>query len=134
MMIHPERFTVYNEYISFDKRDELFQRSSVVALPYIDASQSAIIPIAYMFSKPVVATRVGGLPELVDHGITGCLIPPRDERALADALIHLLEDKKLRHQMGKNAKQKVNTDLSPNVVACQTFSVYQRAIGVRARN
>jgi len=128
LMVHPERFTVYNEYVSDTKREELFRRASVVALPYIDASQSAIIPIAYTFAKPVVATNVGGLPELVDHGQTGYLIPPRDEQALADAIVRLLRDKKLRHQMGTNGKRKIDTECSPDVVARKTLEVYQQAV------
>jgi starch synthase len=131
LMVHPECFSIYNEYVPHDKRDELFRRASVVALPYIDASQSAVIPIAYMFSKPVVATTVGGLPELVEHGRTGYLVPPRDERALADALVCLLCDKGLRQQLGANGKRKVEAELSPDAVARQTLAVYRRAIGVR---
>jgi glycosyltransferase involved in cell wall biosynthesis len=128
LMVHPEQFTIYNEYISDEKREELFRQASVVALPYIDASQSAVIPIAYTFAKPVVATRVGGLPELVDHGQTGYLVPPRDERALAEALVRLLQDKNLRHQLGANAKQKIDTECAPSIVASKTLEVYQRAV------
>jgi glycosyltransferase involved in cell wall biosynthesis len=128
LMVHPERFTVYNEYLPHDKRDELFRRASVVALPYIDASQSGVIPTAYTFGKPVVATTVGGLPELVEHGRTGYLVPPRDEQALADALVRLLIDKQLRHELGSNGKHKSNTELSPAAVARQTVAVYCRAI------
>ena len=131
MMVHPDRFIIYNEYISHDKRAELFRRASIVALPYIDASQSGVIPIAYTFAKPVVATTVGGLPEMVDQGRTGYLVPPRDERALADAIVHLLRDKTLRHQLGANGKQKINTECSPDVVAQQTLVVYHRAIDRR---
>jgi len=131
LMVHPERFSVHNEYVSDAKCAELFQRASVVALPYIDASQSAVIPVAYTFSKPVVATTVGALPEMVDHGRTGFLVPPRDERALADALVRLLRDKGLRRQLGANGKRKVETDLSPEAVARQTLAVYRRAVGDR---
>lgn len=128
MMIHPESFIVYNEYIPYEKRTELFRRASVVVLPYIDASQSGIIPIAYTFEKPVVATTVGGLPEMVEHGRTGYLVPPRDERALADAIVRLLRDKTLRHQMGVNGKRKIDTECSPHVVAHKTLAVYLYAI------
>lgn len=131
MMVHPGRFIVYNEYISDAKRTELFQRASVVALPYIDASQSAVIPVAYTFAKPVVATTVGGLPDLVDHGHTGLLVPPRDERALANSLVRLLKDRDLRYQLGENGKRKVQTELSPDAVARQTLAVYNQAIGDR---
>lgn len=128
MMAHPERFTVYNEYVSDGKRAELFQQASVVALPYTDASQSGVIPVAYTFGKPVVATTVGGLPEAVDEGETGFLVPPRDERALADAILRLLEDDVLRRRMGENARRKNEAEWSPEVVAAQTRAVYEQAI------
>jgi glycosyltransferase involved in cell wall biosynthesis len=134
MMVHPEHFIVYNEYVLPDKRKELFRQASIVALPYIDASQSGVIPVAYTFAKPVVATAVGGLPEMVDHGQTGYLVPPRDEKALADAIVRLLQDKELRYRLGTNGKRKIDTEYSPEVVAQQTLAVYQRAInGVHAR-
>ena len=66
--------------------NKLFQQASVVVLPYVEASQSGVIPLAYTFMKPVVATTVGGLPEMVEDGRTGYLVPPRDERALAAAV------------------------------------------------
>jgi len=128
MMVHPERFTVYNEYVSDDKRSELFRRASIVVLPYIDASQSGVIPLAYTFGKPVVATTVGGLPDMVEHGQTGYLVPPRDEKALSGAIIRLLRDKTLRHQLGANGKRKLDAECSPDVVARQTLVVYDRAI------
>jgi glycosyltransferase involved in cell wall biosynthesis len=132
LMVHPERFTIYNEYVSDDKRAELFRRASVVVLPYIEASQSGVVPLAYNFARPVVATTVGGLPEIVDHGKTGLLVPPRDERALAWAIIRLLRDEELRRRLGMNAKQKVETEHSAEAVARRTLPVYLRAIeGVR---
>ena len=78
--------------MSDEVRATLFQQASVVALPYIEASQSGVVPLAYMHMKPVVATTVGGLPEMVDDGRTGYLVPPRDEQALATAVVRLLRD------------------------------------------
>ncbi|MDQ5853318.1 MAG: glycosyltransferase family 4 protein [Chloroflexota bacterium] len=128
MMVHPEHFIVYNEYVPDDKLVELFRSASMVVLPYIDASISGVIPVAYTFAKPVIATTVGILPEMVDHGRTGYVVPPRDVRALADAIVSLLRDKELRHQMGVNGKRKLDAEFSPDVVARQTLPVYQRAI------
>jgi glycosyltransferase involved in cell wall biosynthesis len=127
MMVHPEHFIVYNEFVSDDKRAELFRRASIVVLPYIEASQSGVIPLAYTFAKPVVATTVGGLPDFVDHGQTGFLVPPRDEKALANAIVRLLQDKALRYQLGANGKQKIDTECSPDVLAKQTLTVYHYA-------
>ena len=128
LMDHPERFVVHNKYIPDQQRSELFRQASLVVLPYVEASQSGVIPLAYSFMKPVVATTVGGLPEIVNHGRTGYLVPPRDERALADAIVRLLRDKPLRMRMGLNGRRKLDAECAPSVVARQTLAVYRRAI------
>jgi L-malate glycosyltransferase len=56
---------------------------------------------------PVVATRVGGIPEIVTHGVTGLLVPPRDPEALAGALLTLAADPSVRERMGREARIKV---------------------------
>jgi starch synthase len=128
MMVHPERFIVHNEHVSDEKRAELFRQASVVVLPYIEGSQSGVIPIAYRFGKPVVATTVGGLPDMVDHGRTGYLVPPRDASALAEAIIPLLQDKELRRQLGENGRRKVNAECAPELVGHKTRIVYRQAM------
>ncbi len=134
MMTNPERFTIYDEYVSDEKRAELFRRASVVVLPYVEATQSGVIPVAYSFGKPVVATTVGGLPAQVDDGKTGYLVPPRDERALADAVVRLLCNRDLRRQLGANGKRKVTAECSPEIVARNTLAVYQLAAGCQFGN
>lgn len=129
MMVHPDRFEVHNEFVPDSKRAELFARSSVVVLPYVEASQSGVIPIAYTFSKPVVATTVGSLPEMVEQGRTGLLVPPRNEEALASAVAELLLDPERRHQMGRNGKSKIESEASPEAIAARTLSVYRLAVG-----
>lgn len=128
MMTHPDRFIIYNEYISDTVRAELFRRASVVVLPYIEATQSGVIPVAYTFGKSVVTTAVGGLPDQVDNEQTGLLVPPRDEHALATAIIRLLQDKELRFRLGTRGKQKLETEWSAQAVAQKTLPVYYRAI------
>ena len=127
MMVNPDRFTVLNEYISDEKRAELFRRASVVVLPYIEASQSFIISIAYRFGKPVVATTVGGLPQMVDDGKTGLLVPPRDVDALAEAIVCLMQNDEMRRKFGENGMRKVNVECAPEVVGHMTRVVYSRA-------
>ena len=131
MMVNPDRFIIYNEYVSDEKRAELFQRAAVVVLPYIEASQSFIISIAYRFGKPVVATTVGGLPEMVDHGRTGFLVPPRDIKSLATAIVDLMQHEEMRLSFGENGMRKVNVECAPEVVGQQTVNVYRRALADR---
>lgn len=128
MLVNPHNFIVHNEFVSYEKRAELFERASLVVLPYIEATQSGVIPVAYTHAKPVIATRVGGLPSQVDDGYTGYLVPPCDEKALAEKIIHLLQDKKLRRQMGRNGRAKLEREWSAEVVARQTVLVYERAV------
>jgi len=128
MMQHPGRFIVHNEYISDEKRAELFRQASLVVLPYLEASQSGVIPLAYSFGKPVVATAVGGLPEMVDHGRTGYLVPPRDAKALAEAIVLLLQDKQQRMSFGINGIRKVNGECSPEVVGEKTRTAYRQTL------
>jgi glycosyltransferase involved in cell wall biosynthesis len=131
LMVHPEHFIVYNEYVPEDRASELFQQASVIVLPYIEASQSGVVPVAYSYSKPVVATSVGGLPEMVEDGETGYLVPPQDERALAASIVKLLQDKALRYKMGMNGKRKLEAECGADVIAAQTLNVYHQAVAQR---
>lgn len=65
---------------------------------------------------------------MVEDGRTGYLVPPRDPQALADAIVRLLRDRELRHELGGNGKQKIDTEWSPDAVAQQTLAVYERAL------
>jgi len=66
-------FEVHDEFIPEEKLERYFRRASIVICPYHDATQSAIISIAYTFSKPIVATNVWDLNEIVIDGKTGYL-------------------------------------------------------------
>ena len=133
-MVHPERFTVINRFVSIEERGELFAQASVVALPYLEASQSAVVPLAYAYGKPVVATTVGGLPEAVEHERTGLLVPPDDEGALAGGIIRLLQDRELRHELGERGRRKLLEEFSPSSVAARTLAVYEAALGTIDRS
>lgn len=133
MMKNPHRFLVRNSWISDHQRARLFQRSALVVLPYNEATQSGVVPVAYNFSKPVVATRVGALAECVEDGVTGILIPPKNPQAIADAVVKLLKDPVLRRQMGHAGRKRLKQQCAPEVVAAQTADVYRAAIASKSR-
>lgn len=128
MMVHPQRFTVYNYRIPYDEVAELFQKASVVALPYREASQSGVLALAYAFGKPVVATQVGSIPEMVEDGETGLLVNPDDPRALAEAIVRLLGDDSLRARMGRRARERAESDLSWNRLAKKVLKIYESVV------
>lgn len=114
-------------YIPLAEIPEYFRRAAVVVLPYSEASQSAVLQVAYAFGRPVVATAVGGLAEAVEHGKSGILVPPRDEVALADAIVELLADHALRASMGAYARELASSRHSWDRIAAMTEEVYARA-------
>lgn len=118
--------------VSTQDASRLFAEASVVVLPYLEATQSGPLSIAVAFHKPVVASRIGGLPEMVDDGESGLIVPPGDPKALAEALIRLLQDKDLRGQMSEGAQRLAESRISWETLAAQTMDVYRRAIDFRA--
>jgi glycosyltransferase involved in cell wall biosynthesis len=129
LMTHPERFEVQDRFLTRHERDELFRRASVVVLPYVDASTSAVIPIAYAHRKPVVVTSVGGLAEAVEDGRTGLVVPPRDHSALTSALVRLLCDDELRRELGEAGLRKLEGEGSAEIVGRRALEVYELAGG-----
>jgi glycosyltransferase involved in cell wall biosynthesis len=89
-----DRVTLLTDYVPNDQVGVYFSAADVVILPYLSATQSGIAQIAYNFDKPVIATTVGGLAEVVIDGETGYLIPPDDSPALAQSIKKFFEEEK----------------------------------------
>lgn len=96
----PAGVEVRNWLIDSQKGVDLFRRCSVVVLPYLDATQSAVIASAYYFAKPVVVSDVGALAEYVQAGQTGWIVPPGDVQELSRVLILALSDPAGTARMG----------------------------------
>lgn len=77
---------------------------------------------------PVVATRVGGIPELVEDGHTGLLVPPGDPPALAQAVEKVLQDRELRQQLGAAARQRVCQTGTAERMVAETLALYRRLL------
>ena len=80
------RVFVRDGYVPDKEVEDYFESCDAVVLPYIDATQSGIAQIAFGFEKPVIATRAGGLPEVVTDGKTGVLCEVNDPDSLAEAV------------------------------------------------
>lgn len=78
--------TIRSDYLPNEEVAKYFSAADAVVLPYVSATQSGIAQIAYNFDKPVIATDVGGLAEVVLHDKTGFVVPPGDPAALANAI------------------------------------------------
>jgi len=122
------RYEIINRLIPLEEVSNLFQRSTVTVLPYIEASQSGVAALSYGMGTLVVASDVGGLSEIVQHKKDGLLVPPCDVRALADAIICLLSDRDLQQKMQTAALARCQQDLNWSNIAAQTVEVYQKTM------
>jgi hypothetical protein len=78
-----ERVRVLDRYVPDEEVGDLVAAADCVVLPYRSATQSGVVLVAYAGGCPVISTAVGGLPEVVDDGVTGFLVPPENPDALA---------------------------------------------------
>jgi glycosyltransferase involved in cell wall biosynthesis len=81
-----DRVRFVNSYIPKEDVPLYFSAVDAVVVPYISATQSGVVQIAYNFDKPVIATNVGGLSEVVINGVTGRVVQPGDDVALGKAI------------------------------------------------
>ena len=104
---------------------EHYRRAKVFVMPsYYETGGISVIE-AMAFGLPVVATRAGGLPEVVEDGVTGILVPPGDSRALAEAISRLLRDPELRQRMGEAGRSTVMKEFTVERLISRTLAVYQ---------
>jgi len=124
-------FEIHDRYIPDDEVEFFFRRSTVVLLPYHEATQSGVAAIAYSFGKPIVATRVGNLPDIVEDGVTGLLADPKSNFDIAQKISALLQNKELRETLGKQAFRKANMALSWERIAEKEVRLYHEVLGIR---
>ncbi|MDD1770207.1 MAG: glycosyltransferase family 4 protein [Methanomassiliicoccales archaeon] len=103
-----------------------YSEADVVVLPSKTEGWGLSLMEAMACRKPVVATRVGGIPELVRSGVEGILVRSGDIRAMADAMLKLLNDKKLSARMGRAGKERVR-QFSWDRTADVVLNEYRRA-------
>ena len=87
-----DAITLVDGYLPDDQVEAYFAAADLCVLPYESATQSGVIQIAYSFRLPVIATAVGGLPEVVLDGRTGFVVPPKNPAALAGAVVRFFEE------------------------------------------
>ncbi len=107
-----EHVTVINEYVSNAVLGKWVQSAEVVVLPYRSATQSGIAQLAFGLGTPVITTRVGGLVDVVEDGVTGLLVEPNDPVALSETICQfLMGDRMLVRQSAENSWQQLCHEL-----------------------
>jgi len=120
---------VVNRYVPNEEVARWFAAADVAALPYREATGSGIAQVAFGAGVPVIATRTGGLEEVVEEGISGLLVPPRDPRALADTIAVLLSNPELCRKMAAASREKAEREFGVDGVVRQTMQLYSKLVG-----
>ncbi|MCV7303087.1 glycosyltransferase family 4 protein [Mycobacterium barrassiae] len=94
-------------YVAVDEVSSLFSSVRLVVTPYLQAAQSGVAHLAYTFARPVVATAIGDIPQVVKDGKTGLLVRPNNREELADAMLVLLRDAQRADDMGAAGQRSV---------------------------
>lgn len=121
-------FTGYRDDVS-----ELMQMGDAVVIPSLTEAQPRVAVQAFAVGKPVVASAVGGVPEIVFDGETGLLVPAADPARLAEAMARVMTDAASTARMAANARRLAEKDMRFDNRMGQTLEVY-RAAQARARN
>ena len=117
-----EVIRLVDEFVPDDAVADYFLAADLVVLPYVSATQSGIVQIAYNYDRPVVTTRVGGLPEVVIDGKTGFVVPPEDPEALAQAVIRFFDEDRAAEFEAGVAAEKVKYSWENMAAAVETLS------------
>ena len=103
---------ILNKRVPYQEIPHLFKGAKFLILPYVDASQSGVIPLAYTFSKPVIVSNVGSLSEYVEHGKTGLIFEPSNTEQLSKYIVDLAKNSEMCEEMGINANRKLLNEMS----------------------
>lgn len=117
-------------HVPDDELYELIERATVVVMPSLYESFGLVAVEALMHGRPVVASRVGGLAEVVDDGVTGLLVPVGDSAALAGAIGRIVADPALAAALGRSARQ-VFVDRLEATGAARRLAAVLRPVAVR---
>jgi glycosyltransferase involved in cell wall biosynthesis len=120
-----ERITWDLRYIPDDEIATLFEAADVVAFPYREIDQSGALMTALQFGTPIVATRVGGFPEVLDDGTHGYLVDRDDNTGFSAALENLLRNPQRAKEMGAAVRSLAETTYSWEQIATRTIEVYE---------
>jgi glycosyltransferase involved in cell wall biosynthesis len=101
-----------------------YEAADVVAIPSLSEGSPNVLLEAMALGAPIAATEVGGIPEIVTHGETALLVPPQDPGAMAAAIGRLISEPGTASALARRAREKVETDYSPESRAKSLVSIY----------
>lgn len=121
----------FTGFVSGNEITTILQNSQVMVMPSVMESESFGVAVleASACGRPVIASRIGGVPEVIDDGVTGILVPPGGVSALAESIKRLYHDRDLRQRMGKAGREFVRANYLWDSSLDKMISVYEKILG-----
>ncbi len=123
-----EQYSLLTGSIDNGQMPEVYAASDIVVLPSLKEATSITGLEAMACAKPLVGTRVGGIPELVIEGENGLLVPSADPRGLGQAIATMVRDKAFRDAAGMASRRRVEAHFSWGVIARETLKHYKSVL------
>jgi len=121
---------IFTGFVDETKLIKSYKSSNIVILPSTTIAEGfgMVLIEGNACGRPVIGTKVGGIQYIIRNGETGLLVPPKDSKALADAIIRLLQDEELSKKMGENGRRLVEEKYTWKKVAEITEKVYEELL------
>ena len=126
-----EKVRIIARYVAADEVRAWMELAGVTVFPYRSIYQSGALQLAQTFGAPIVATRVGAMPEVIRDGETGILVEPDRPDLLADAIVRVLDDRALAGRLGSAARADAAERFSWTSVARSVLETYENALAGR---
>lgn len=122
---------IFEGYISDEEIIDRYSNCDIFIAPSRFESFGLIFLEAMIFSKPVIGTNIGGIPEVVENGVSGILIENENSEDLKNALIKLIENKDIRESMGKNGRRIYEEKFTAEIMANKFIDYYKNILSCR---
>jgi glycosyltransferase involved in cell wall biosynthesis len=120
-------------YVSNEELRDYYYKSDIFVVPSVYESFGLIYIEAMAYGKPAIGCGAGGIQEVIVDGVTGFLVPPSDSGLLAQRILELLKNEKLRLEMGKNGRKRAESMFSRDKMVKRTADLYLEAITDRIK-
>jgi len=127
--LHLEREVVFCGFVKNEDLVYYYNLCDIFIMPTMRVEGFPLTVIEAMAcGKPIITSRIGGIPSAIDDQINGILIPPGDVNMLAEKIILVLENKELREKLGKNAREKAVNEFNQDKMVSETMKIFEKCI------
>ena len=127
-LVRERSWCVYGGMADREQLKEYLQQATALALPSLEDNCPMVVLEAMAVGVPVLAAKVGGLPDLIEDGKTGYFCDPLDARSMAEGVARILQDNPAAMSLAREAREQALTRYSPEVIARRHVEIYREVL------